>query len=66
MSIYTMISAIMSSNHSKKVLYLHIRDITNMVVYEHSIKSILATGSNLAYIRGVNYNGLNESVTFAF
>jgi hypothetical protein len=66
MSMYTMISAIMSSNHSKKALYLHIRDITNKVVYEHSIKSTLATGSNLAYIRGVDYKGLNESVTFAF
>jgi hypothetical protein len=66
MSMYTMISAIMSSNHSKKALYLHIRDTTNKVVYEHSIKSTLATGSNLAYIRGVDYKGLNESVTFAF
>jgi hypothetical protein len=63
---YTMISAIMSSSHSKKALYLHIRDITNKVVYEQSIKSTLATGSNLVYIRGVDYKGLNESVTFAF
>jgi hypothetical protein len=63
---YTMISAIMSGNHSEKALYLRIRDITNKVVYEHSIKSTLATGSNLVYIRGVDYKGLNESVTFAF
>jgi hypothetical protein len=59
-----MISAIMSSNHTKKTLYVHIRDITNKVVYEHSIKSSLATGSNLTYIQGVDYKGLNESVTF--
>jgi hypothetical protein len=66
MSMYTMISAIMPRNHSKKTLYLHIRNITNKVVYEHSIKSTLATESNLAYIRGVDYKGLNESVIFAF
>jgi hypothetical protein len=63
---YTMISVIMSSNHSKKTLYLHIRDITNKVVYKHSIKFTLETGSNLAYIQGVDYKGLNGSVIFAF
>ena len=61
-----MISAIMSSNHSERAIYLHIRDITNKIVYEHSIKSTLAIVFSLAYIRGVDYNRLNESVTFAF
>ena len=63
---YTMISAIMSSNHSERAIHLHIGDITHKIVYEHSIKSTLATGSNLAYIQGVDYNGLNESVRFVF
>ena len=66
MSMSTMISAIISSNHSEIAIYLHIGDITNKIVYEYSIISTLVAGSNLAYIRGVDYNGLNESVTFAF
>jgi hypothetical protein len=58
-----MISAITVSNHGKNTLYLHIRDITKKD-QEHS-KSSFATRSYLSYIQGVDYKGLNGSVTSA-
>jgi hypothetical protein len=61
MSEYTMISAITLSNHGKNTLYLHTWDITKED--QEQSKSSFATGSYLSYIRGVNYKGLNGSVT---
>jgi hypothetical protein len=63
MSEYTMISAITVNNHGKNILYLHTRDITKED--QEQSKSSFATGSYLSYIRGVDYKGLNGSVTFA-
>jgi hypothetical protein len=57
-----MISAITPSNHGKNTLYLHTRDIT-MEDQEQS-KSSFAARFYLSYIWGVDYKGLNESVTF--
>jgi hypothetical protein len=62
MSEYTMISAITLSNHVKNTLYLHTRDITKED--QEQSKSFFATGFYLSYIRGVDYKGLNGSVTF--
>jgi hypothetical protein len=61
MSEYTMISAITPSNHGKNTLYLHIRNI-NKEDQEQS-KSSFAISTYLSYIRGVDYKGLNGSVT---
>jgi hypothetical protein len=63
MSEYTMISAITLSNHDKNTLYLHTRDIAKED--QKQSKSSFATRSNLSYIRGVDYTGLNGSVTSA-
>jgi hypothetical protein len=63
MSEYTMISAITPSNHGKNTLYLHTRDITKED--QEQSKSSFATRSYLSYIRGVDYKGLNGSVTSA-
>jgi hypothetical protein len=63
MSEYTMISTITPINHGKNTLYLYTRDITKED-QEHS-KSSFATRSYLSYIRGMDYKGLNGSVTFA-
>jgi guanylate kinase len=63
MSEYTMISVITPSNHGKNTLYLHTRYIT-MEDQEQS-KFSFTTRSYLSYIRGVDYKGLNGSVTFA-
>jgi hypothetical protein len=60
---YTMISAITLSNHGKNTLYLHIRDITKED--QEQSKSSFVTRSYLSDIRGVDYKGLNGSVTFA-
>jgi hypothetical protein len=54
-----MISAITPSNHGKNILYLHTRDITK----EDQSKFSFATRFYLSYIRGVDYKGLNGSVT---
>jgi hypothetical protein len=56
-----MISAITPSNHGKNTLYLHTRDITKED--QEQSKSSFATRSYLSYIRGVDYKGLNGSVT---
>jgi hypothetical protein len=56
-----MISAIIHSNHGKNTLYLHTRDITKED--QEQSKSSFATRSYLSYIRGVDYKGLNGSVT---
>jgi hypothetical protein len=61
MSEYTMISAITLSNHGKNTLYLRTRDITKED--QEQSKSSFATGSYLSYIQGVDYKGLNGSVT---
>jgi hypothetical protein len=61
MSEYTMISVITLSNYGKNTLYLHTRDITKED--QEQSKSFFATGSYLYYIRGVDYKGLNGSVT---
>jgi hypothetical protein len=61
MSEYTMISAITPSNHGNNTLYLHTRDITKED-QEHS-KSSFATRSYISYILGVDYKGLDGSVT---
>jgi hypothetical protein len=61
MSEYTMIRAITPSNHDKNTLYLHTRDITKE--NQEQSKSFFATRSYLSYIRRVDYNGLNGSVT---
>jgi hypothetical protein len=63
MSEHTMISAITLSNHAKNTLYLHTRDITKK--NQEQSKSSFATGFYLSYIRGVDYKGLNGSVTSA-
>jgi hypothetical protein len=63
MSEYTMISAITLSNHGKNTLYLHTRDISKED--QEQSKSSFATGSYLSYIWGVDYKGLNGSITFA-
>jgi hypothetical protein len=63
MSEYTMISAITLSNHGKNTLYLHTRDITKED--QEQSKSSFAIRSYLSYIQGVDYKGLNGSVTFA-
>jgi hypothetical protein len=63
MSEYTMISAITLSNHGKNTLYLHIRDITKED--QEQSKSSFTIRSYLSYIQGVDYKGLNGSVTFA-
>jgi hypothetical protein len=60
---YTMISAITLSNHGKNTLYLHIRDITKED--QEQSKSSFVTRSYLSDIRGVDYKGLNGSVTSA-
>jgi hypothetical protein len=60
---YTMIRAITLSNHGKNTLYLHTRDITKED--QEQSKSFFATRSYLSYIRGVDYKGLNGSVTSA-
>jgi hypothetical protein len=49
------------SNHNKNTLYLHTRDITKED--QEQSKSSFATGSYLSYIQGVDYKGLNGSVT---
>jgi hypothetical protein len=59
---YTMISAIIVSNHGKNTLYLHTMDITKED--QEQSKFSFATGFYLSYIRGVDYKGLNGSVTF--
>jgi hypothetical protein len=56
-----MISAITLSNHGKNTLYLHIRDITKED--QEQSKYSFTTQSNLSYILGVDYKGLNRSVT---
>jgi hypothetical protein len=56
-----MISAITPNNHGKTTLYLHIRDITKED--QEQSKSSFVTRSYLSYIRGVDYKGLNGSVT---
>jgi hypothetical protein len=58
-----MISAITLSNHGKNTLYLHIRDITKED--QEQSKSSFVTRSYLSDIRGVDYKGLNGSVTSA-
>jgi hypothetical protein len=58
-----MISAIILSNHGNNTLYLHTRDIIKED--QEQSKSSFATGYYLSYIRGVDYKGLNESVTSA-
>jgi hypothetical protein len=58
-----MTSAITPSNHHKITLYLHIRDITKED--QEQSKSSFVTGSYLSYIRGVDYKGLNGSITSA-
>jgi hypothetical protein len=63
MSEYTMISAIILSNQGKNTLYLHTRDSTKED--QEQSKSFFATGSYLSYIQGVEYKGLNGSVTSA-
>jgi hypothetical protein len=60
---YTMISAITLSNHVKNTLYLQTRDITKED--QEQSKSSFETRSYLSYIRGVDYKGLNRSVTSA-
>jgi hypothetical protein len=52
---------ITSSNHGKNILYVHTRDITKED--QEQSKSFCATRSYLSYIRGVDYKGLNGSVT---
>jgi hypothetical protein len=61
MSEYTMINAITLSNHGKNTLYLHTRDITKED--QEQSKSSFASGSYLSNIQGVDYKGLNRSVT---
>jgi hypothetical protein len=56
-----MISAITPSNHGQNTLCLHTRDITKED--QEQSKSSFATRSYLSYIRGVDYKGLNGSVT---
>jgi hypothetical protein len=56
-----MISTITLSNQCKNALYLHTRDITKED--QEQSKSSFATRSYLSYIRGVDYKGLNGSVT---
>jgi hypothetical protein len=56
-----MISVITHSNHGKNNLYLHTSDITKED--QEQSKSSFATRSYLSYIRGVDYKGLNGSVT---
>jgi hypothetical protein len=58
---YPMISALTLSNHGKNTLYIHTRDITKED--QEQSKSSFVTRSYLAYIRGVDYKGLNGSVT---
>jgi hypothetical protein len=58
---YTMISTITRSNHWKITSYLHIRDITKED--QEQSKSSFVTGSYLSYIWGVDYKGLNGSIT---
>jgi hypothetical protein len=60
---YTIISAITLRNHGKKTLYLRIKDITKED--QEQSKSSFASRSYLSYIRGVDYKGLNRSVTSA-
>jgi hypothetical protein len=56
-----MISVITPSNHGKNTLYLHTRDITKED--QEQSKSSFRTMSYLAYIRGVDYKGLNRNIT---
>jgi hypothetical protein len=60
---YTMISAITLSNHNNNNLYLHTRNIIKED--QEQSKSSFTIGSYLSYIRGVDYKGLNGSVTSA-
>jgi hypothetical protein len=61
MSKYTIISAITPNNHRRITSYIHIRDITKED--QEQSKSSFVTGSYLSSIWGVDYKGLNGSIT---